>query len=134
MSKDKIIWSSDGSTLPDIDFYNSNQRLFDINDGNERAAIENLNNDVMKYIHCVEQIEFGTLHNDTMQFNPATAKHYSTFINEQRDAGEIEVLRNGKKTKARHLKSTDVIVKPLYKQLQIIDINKYRNLIKKSIR
>ena len=116
------------------DFYNSNQRLFNINEGNERAAIENLNNDVMKRIHFAKQVNFGTLHNSTMQFNPATVKHYTMFIDEQRDAGEIEVIRNGKKTKAKNLKYTDIIAKPQYKQLQIIDINKYRNLIKKNIR
>ena len=116
------------------DFYDFNQRLFDINDGNERTAIENLNNDVINYLHGVEQTEFETLHNLTMQFNPATAKHYELFIDEQRDAGEIEVLRNGKKTKARNLKSTDIITRPKYKQLQIIDINKYRSSIIKNIK
>ena len=116
------------------DFYNFNQRLFDINDANERTAIENLNDDVMKYVHGVEQIEFGALHIDTMQFNPATAKHYEIFIDEQRDAGELEVLRDGKRTKARNLKSTDIIARPKYKQLRIFDINKYRNLIKDNIK
>ena len=66
--------------------------------------------------------------------NELFLEHYITFIDEQRDAGEIEVLRNGKKTKAKNLKSTDIIAKPQYKQLQIIDINKYRNSIKENIK
>ncbi len=116
------------------EYYSINQRIFDIHYANDRAAIENLNDDLMKFIYYSKHIGFGTLHNNTMQFNPATEKHYMTFIDEQRDAGEIEVLRNGKRSKAKNIKPTDIIARPQYKQLQIIDINKYRNLIKKNIK
>lgn len=61
-----------------------------------------------------------------MQFNPAIEDHYIKFIDEQRDAGEIEVLRNGKLTKAQKLKSTDIIKKSTYKQLIFLDLNKYK--------
>lgn len=109
------------------EYYSINQRIFDIHNANNRAAIENLTDDLMKLIHFAKQIDFRTLHNSTMQFNPATEKHYMTFIDEQRDAGEIEVLRNGKRTKSKNIKPTDFIVKPQYKQLTFIDINKYKN-------
>lgn len=114
------------------DFYSCNQRLFDINDGNERAAIENLNDDVIKYIHYADQVEFRRLHNDTMQFNPATEKHYMTLINEQRNAGEIEVLRDGKKTRSKNLRLSDIITKSQYKQTLLFDMSQYRNLTKSN--
>ncbi len=109
------------------DYYNINQRLFNINEDNAKAAIENLNDDVIKVVYASNGINFRTLHNRTMQFNPATEEHYIKFINEQRDAGEIEVFRNGKITKAQNLKSTDIIAKPTYKQITLFDFNNYKN-------
>lgn len=46
---------------------------------------------------------------------------------------KIEVLRNGKITKAKNINSADIIAKPQYEQLQVFDMNKYRNLTKEII-
>lgn len=103
------------------DYFDNNCNLFDIKEENIRASIENLSDSLLPIITThSEGIHYGELHDSTMQYNPATDKHYEEFINEQRNYGELEVIRNGKPTKAKNLKAKDLILRPNQQQLFIL--------------
>lgn len=94
------------------DYYEQNLRIFNIEEGNIRASIESLNDDMMPIIHNSQDgVPFQQLHVNTMQTNPATINHYASYLDEQRSATEIEVWRNGKITRAKQFKPGDIILR-----------------------
>lgn len=107
------------------DYYEQNSRIFDIKEVNAQASIEGLNDDLMPIIYNSEDgIPFDQLHVRTMQTNPATLNHYMSYVDEQRSVEEIEVLRNGKITRAKQLKPGDVILKS--RQGKLFDMRKFK--------
>jgi three-Cys-motif partner protein len=91
-------------------YYDHNGSVFNFQESNTQAAIQNLDTELMPTIHNAEDgIELGSLHNQTMQTNPATWEHYMRYVNEQRSNKEIQVFRDGKITTAKNLKPGDVI-------------------------
>lgn len=94
-------------------------RLFDVKQTNTQACIEKLDEDLMPLIYSGEGLQFSDLELQTIQRNPATIKHYAEFVNQQRDAKEIEVIRDGKLTTSKQVKPTDVILRAKYKQTKL---------------
>ncbi len=94
-------------------------RLFDIKQTNTQACIEKLDEDLMPLIYSGEGLQFSDLELQTIQRNPATIKHYAEFVNQQRDAKEIEVIRDGKITTSKQVKATDIILRAKYKQTKL---------------
>jgi len=106
------------------DYYECNGSIFNFQESNTQAAIQNLDTELMPTIHNAEDgIELGSLHNQTMQTNPATWEHYIRYVNEQRSNKEIQVLRDGKITTAKNLKPGDVITKS--QQPKLFDLRRF---------
>lgn len=91
-------------------------RLFDVKETNTQACIEKLDEDLMPLIYSGEGIQFSDLELQTIQRNPATIKHYAEFVNQQREAKEIQVIRDGKITTSKQVKPTDIILRTKYMQ------------------
>ena len=94
-------------------------RLFDVKETNTQACIDKLDEHLMPLIYGGDGIPFSDLELKTIQTNPATFKHYVEFVNQQRDAEEIEVIRDGKITTSKRIKPTDIILKARYKQTKL---------------
>jgi len=94
-------------------------RLFDVKQTNTQACIEKLDEDLMPLIYSGDGIQFSDLELQTIQRNPATFEHYAEFVNQQREAKEIQVIRDGKITTSRQVKSTDIILRAKYKQTKL---------------
>jgi three-Cys-motif partner protein len=94
-------------------------RIFDIKHTNTQSCIENLDKDFQKLISDGEGIQFSDFEIETIQKNPATIRHYAEFVNQQREAKEIEVIRDGKITTSKQVKSTDIILRAKYKQTKL---------------
>jgi three-Cys-motif partner protein len=95
------------------DFYDINPSLFDIKEVNARQSVDYLTNQLIPKIRrSNEGVTFQNLHDSTVQYTPSTFEHYTQFVNEQRDYGEIEVFRNGKPTFAKHIEPGDIISNP----------------------
>ena len=105
-------------------FYEQNGSLFDIKEGNIKASIECLSDSLIPIIRShIDGIRFDELHDTTMELNPSTKSHYEEFISEQREYGELDVLREGKSTRARTLKKDDVIIRP--RQSTLFDLRPF---------
>ena len=96
-----------------------NPLIFDIKETNTQACIEMLGEDIMPLIDGSEGIQFKDIELQTIQKNPATIEHYAKFVDQQREAKEIEVIRDGKITTSKKLKPTDIVLKPKYKQIKL---------------
>lgn len=106
------------------DYYEQNLNLFNIEEDNIKASIECLADHLLPIISThSDGILFGELHDKTMEYNPSTLSHYEEFMNEQRAYGELEILRDGKLTQARKLKSSDLIVRP--RQSTLFDLKPF---------
>lgn len=106
------------------EYYDNNLKIFNIHEHNTSASISHLDDSLSPLIHSSKKgIQFGALHEGTMQKNPSTLNHYEQYVNEQRVRGDIEVLRNGKLTKAKSLKSSDILIRPC--QPSLFDMKQY---------
>jgi len=96
-------------------FYEKNQLdlKLDINQDAQTACINKLSDNLDKIIlhNNPDGITFKDLCNQTMELNPATRQQYFEYINLLREAQEIEVIRNGRKTNSTDLKNSDIIKK-----------------------
>lgn len=107
--------------------YESNLNLFDIKAQNIQSCIDRLVDCIFPLIEFeADGVGFQSLHDATMQYNPATYDHYMKCIDQQRNYGQLEVIRNGKETKAKNLRSTDIIRRPT--QPNIFDLKQYIRL------
>jgi three-Cys-motif partner protein len=104
------------------DFYDENCRVFDFQETNIEAVINDLDKDLMPIIYSAEEngIPIGNLHEGTTQKNPATWNHYVDYLNEQRSNQEIQIFRDGKVTRAKNLKPGDIIMKA--RQVKLFDV------------
>ncbi|RFP59719.1 MAG: three-Cys-motif partner protein TcmP [Limnothrix sp. CACIAM 69d] len=103
-----------------IDFYQENQidLKFDINQGNESFCISKLDNEVGALVEGSQDgISFQEISEQTMQTNPASRKHYLEYLKQRREAGDFEIIRDGKITNSRDLKRTDIVRIQRNKQL-----------------
>lgn len=106
-------YSTHGLGFRSSQYYEANLSLLNIEDDNTSICIQNLGDDLIPLIDShFGGIDLKHLHEITMQKNPATFDHYVEYLILQRDYGEIEILRDGKSTKAKQLKASDVICRP----------------------
>lgn len=104
------------------DFYNNNLKIFDIlgTDSNIQKCLEDLTEQIIPIVYTNQEgISFKELWVKTLQTNPANRDHYVQAILQQRDEQEVQILRNGKITKANQLESGDIIIKSKFKQLYL---------------
>ncbi len=87
----------------------------DINQDSETACINKLSKDIDSLIkNNPNGIPFKTLSEKTMEFNPATRKHYCKYLQFLQDAKEIEIIRKDKIIKITdntELQNSDIIRK-----------------------
>jgi hypothetical protein len=96
-------------------------QIFNIEESNTQMCIENLNDSLMRLIYNSDNgISLSDLHNQTMQMNPATWDHYQSYIRQQREKQELEVVRKEGITLARDLRPTDKVRKPKQRSLFLL--------------
>ncbi|MES0489501.1 MAG: three-Cys-motif partner protein TcmP [Leptospirales bacterium] len=85
--------------------------LFNINEDDDAVVQDRLQPKIMDFVAGYERgISFRELHTLTMQENPASTKHYQEFLAKMRDyTRDIEILRDGKTTKAKNIQANDII-------------------------
>ncbi|NJM74725.1 MAG: three-Cys-motif partner protein TcmP [Acaryochloridaceae cyanobacterium RU_4_10] len=117
-------FSMNGMGFKSPDYYEKSLNLFDIEEENRQAAIECLSDFIMPLIHSNEDgILLDLLHQLTMQDNPSTFEHYIQYLLQQRGYGEIEIIREGKATRAQTLRNTDIICKS--SQVKLFDLKSF---------
>ncbi len=106
------------------DFYEENQMelKFDITKNSEYFCLEKLDSHLGNIIRNNQDgIIFHELCHQTMERNPASKEHYTSYINLLRNEKEIDIWRNGEIVKGRKidLHKSDIIKLTKYKQLSI---------------
>nr|WP_228014443.1 three-Cys-motif partner protein TcmP [Fortiea sp. LEGE XX443] len=113
-----------GHGFKTADFYEENQLelKFDITKNSEEFCLEKLDTHLGNIIRNNQDgIIFHDLCHQTMERNPASKEHYTTYINLLRNEKEIEIWRKGEIVKERKvdLRKSDIIKLTKYKQLSI---------------
>lgn len=111
-----------GHGFKTADFYEENQLKlkFDITKNSEDFCLEKLDIHLGNIIRNNQDgIIFHELCHQTMELNPASKKHYTTYINLLRNEKEIDIWRNGQIVKGSKvdLQRNDIIKLTGYKQL-----------------
>lgn len=111
-----------GYVFRSAEFYEEGQLSFkfDINQDNHDFCVKRLDNDLGRLIRKNnEGIQFRKLCEQTMQLNPASRQHYTSYIKNLMKDKEIEIWRKGKLvTKSNlDLQKTDIIKLTNYKQI-----------------
>lgn len=94
------------------EYFEETLRLFDIKSENHKQCVTDLQNGIIPLIHGHKDgIKFRDLVDSTIQMNPANLDIYRDSIVKSREEMELKVKRNGKESRARHLKPDDIIIK-----------------------
>lgn len=111
-----------GYGFKSAEFYEEGQLSlkFDITQDNHEFCVKQLDRDLGKLIRKNnEGIRFRDLCEQTMQLNPASKPHYTSYINRLMKEKEIEVWRKGKLVRGSRLflQKDDIIKLTNYKQI-----------------
>lgn len=99
------------------EYFEESLRLFDIKSENHKQCVIDMQKGIIPLIYeHKDGVRFRDLVDLTIQMNPANLEIYKDFIVKSREDMELKVKRNGKDSKARHLKPDDIIIKSNDKQ------------------
>lgn len=94
------------------EYFEESLRLFDIKSENHKQCVIDMQKGIIPLIYeHKDGVRFRDLVDLTIQMNPANLEIYKDFIVKSREDMELKVKRNGKDSKARHLKPDDIIIK-----------------------
>ncbi len=107
-----------GHGFKTVNFYEKNQKAlkFTNSQDNDEYCLEKLD-EQLRHLIDKDGITYKQIRGQTMEFNPASVKHYQQYIKRLRESSEILVVRKGKITKEKKLLNNDIIKSTGKKQL-----------------
>lgn len=109
-----------GLGFREIDFYDKNLTIYNIEEVNLEGCLNNLTNQLIPILYEYEDgLTFEEIYRMTIDENPATKEQYMALLNQLRIEKEIKIIRNGKITTSKNREPEDLIIKAKDKPLWI---------------